>query len=329
MRQRARERKPVALACLTCLAGFVSLTACERPPAGPVEAGRLEIADGERFSGERARERLVALLALPRALGDPGRAASIDALDSLLRAAGTGVVRRLEHSGVDPWTNTRFAMTTLIASVRPQAPRQFVLASHFDVRPWAESDPDPARREQAIPGANDGTSGVAVLLELTPLLIAQLPEAVGFSVILFDGEELGRPGDGGYCAGSRALAEAIGRGEFAEVRAARFGVVLDMVGDRDLRLLQEPLSRRAAPAIVDEIWSIGQAAGFPQFVAEPGPELLDDHALLGQAGVPSLLIIDYSYPPWHTHADDLSQISASSLGAVGETLRRALQAHRW
>ena len=326
MRQRARGRKPGLVACLAALA---SLPACERPPAGPVDADRPEVTDGEHFSGELARDRLAALLALPRALGDPSRTASIDALDGLLRAAGASVVHRLEHTGADPWTDTHFAMTTLIASVRPQAPRQFVLASHFDVRPWAESDPDPARRAQAIPGANDGTSGVAVLLELTPLLVRQLPDEVGFSVILFDGEELGRPGDGPYCAGSRALAAAVGRGELPEVKAARFGVVLDMVGDRDLRLLQEPLSRRSAPAIVDEIWSMAQAAGFPQFVAEPGPELLDDHAMLTQAGVPSLLIIDYSYPPWHTHADDLSQISASSLGAVGETLRRALRAHRW
>ncbi len=319
------------------MAALAWVLACERPPAsvpapavrGPVDATAGEPSAGERFSGERARERVAALLALPRSLGHPERGSSIDALDGLLRAAGATSVRRLEHTGADPWTRTQFAMTTLIASVRPQAPRQFVLGSHFDVRPWAESDPDPARREQAIPGANDGTSGVAVLLELAPLLRDQLPSEIGFSVILFDGEELGRPGDGPYCAGSRALAEALARGEFPEVRAARFGVVLDMVGDADLRLLQDPRSRRAAPAIVDEIWSMGQAAGFDQFVAEPGPELLDDHVALTGAGVPSLLLIDYSYPPWHTHADALTQISAASLGAVGETLRRALRAHRW
>lgn len=321
MRQLVRRRKPPARLSAGVVA--LALLACERPPASP------DPAPGQPFSGERARERLGQLLRLPRALGDPRRRAAIDELAALLRSAGADTLERLEHSGEDPWTHTRFAMTTLIAGVRPQAPHQFVLASHFDTRPWAESDPDLARREQAIPGANDGSSGLAVLLELAPLLADQLPPEVGFSLIFFDGEELGRPGVGPYCAGSRALAEALAAGSFPTVRAARFGVVLDMVGDRDLELLQDPRSRAAAPALLDAIWSIGQAAGFPQFVAAPGPDLVDDHVPLTAAGVPSLLIIDYSYPPWHTHADDLDQISAASLGAVGETLRLALRAQRW
>jgi|JI6StandDraft_1071083.scaffolds.fasta_scaffold03239_3 glutaminyl-peptide cyclotransferase len=319
MRQRAHRWKLRALVAVLGLA-------CGRPPT-PADPG--SPAAGRGFSGAAAHARLAALMQLPRALGDPRRAASIDALAELLRAAGASSVERLEHSGEDPWTGERFAMTTLIGSVRPAASQQFVLASHFDVRPWAESDPDPARRDRAIPGANDGSSGVAVLLELAPLLLAQLPAEVGFSVILFDGEELGRPGVGPYCAGSRALADALVAGRFPGVRAARFGVVLDMVGDRDLQLLQEPNSRRAAPELLTAIWSAGQAAGHRQFVATPMPQpLIDDHVPLTRAGVPSILIIDYSYPPWHTHADDLDQVAASSLEAVGETLRVALRA-RW
>jgi glutaminyl-peptide cyclotransferase len=313
-------------AALGKLALALSLLACERPPATsdppPAHAG-----DHRRFDGARALARVGELLALPRALGDPARAAAIDRLGELLRAAGADRVDRLDHAGVDPQTGVAFAMTTLVAAVRPDAPRQFILASHFDVRPWAESDPDPARRASAIPGANDGTSGVAVLLELAPLLVAQLPADVGLSLILFDGEELGRPGVGPYCAGSRALADALDRGEFPRVRAASFGVVLDMVGDRDLQLLQDPYSRRAAAPLVDRIWSIGQAAGFPQFAAAVAPEpLIDDHVPLTDAGVPSILLIDYTYAPWHTHADTIDQLSADSLGAVGETLRLALRA---
>lgn len=325
MGQLARRRKRHA-----GLAIALAVLACERPPAAPDLAQDLAVASsGEPFSGERARERLGHLLTLPRTLGDPRRAAAIDELAALLRAAGATTLERLEHTGDDPWTGTHFTMTTLIAGVRPQAPHQFVLASHFDTRPWAESDPDPNRREQAIPGANDGSSGLAVLLELAPLLVAQLPREVGFSLIFFDGEELGRPGAGPYCAGSRALAQALAEGRYPIVRAARFGIVLDMVGDRDLEILQDPRSRAAAPELVDAIWSIGQAAGFPQFVARRGPDLVDDHVPLTAAGVPSLLLIDYSYAPWHTHADDLSQISAQSLGAVGETLRQTLRARRW
>jgi len=317
MRQRAHRRKLPALIAALGLA-------CGRPAASTDPDPAIA---GPHFSGTAAHARLLELMRLPRALGDPRRGASIEALAGQLRSAGASVVERLEHDGEDPWTGQRFAMTTLVGAVRPAARHQFVLASHFDVRPWAESDPDPSRRDQAIPGANDGTSGVAVLLELTPLLLAQLPAEVGFSVVLFDGEELGRPGVGPYCAGSRALAEALAAGRFPSVRAARFGVVLDMVGDRDLQLLQEPGSRRAAPELLSAIWSAGQVTGHPQFVAEPMPEaLIDDHVALTRAGVPSILIIDYRYPAWHTHADDLDQVDAASLEAVGETLRVALRA---
>ena len=300
------------------------LAACERPPAAP-DGPPPPAAQGRRFDGARALDRVAELLALPRALGDPARTRSITRLDELLRAAGAARVDRLEHEGADPQTGTTYKMTTLIGAVRPDAPRQFVLASHFDVRPWAESDPDPALRDRPIPGANDGTSGVAVLLELAPLLLEQLPADVGFSLILFDGEELGRPGVGPYCAGSHALADALRAGRFPVVRAARFGVVLDMVGDRDLRLLTEPHSLRSVPDLVRRIWSTGHAAGFPQFVDARAPEpLVDDHVPLTEAGIPSLLLIDYTYPPWHTHADTLDKLTADSLGAVGETLRLAL-----
>lgn len=306
------------------LALFLLLTACERPPEPTT--GPPTPTDERRFDGARALDRVAELLTLPRALGDPARDRSIERLADLLRAAGAARVERLAHTGADPQTGTRFAMTTLVGAVRPEAPRQFILASHFDVRPWAESDPDPARRDRPIPGANDGTSGVAVLLELAPLLHAQLPPDVGFSLILFDGEELGRPGVGPYCAGSHALADALRTDRFPVVRAASFAVVLDMVGDRDLQLLKEPNSQRAAGDLVDRIWSTGQAAGFHQFIDARVPEpLVDDHVPLTEAGIPSILLIDYTYPPWHTHADTIDQLTADSLGAVGETLRLALR----
>lgn len=299
--------------------------ACERPAAAIAPAP----ADShERFSGARALAWAERLLSdYPRALGDPRRDGAVARLDADLRAAGASVVDVLGHHGTDPVTGTSFAMTTLLAHVRPEAARRFVLATHFDTRPWAESDPDPARRESAIPGANDGTSGVAVLLELTPLLARQLPAEVGFTVILFDGEELGRPSLGPYCAGSRSLAAEVAAGAHPLVARAEFGVVLDMVGDRDLRLQPDRASLRQHPALVDAIWSIGQTSGGPAFDRAPlATPLLDDHVPLSEAGVPSILLIDYDYPPWHTHADTLDKLGAASLEAVGETLRRALLA---
>lgn len=309
-----------ALRALPLLVGLA--LACGRPLApAPTDSS-----PGPAFSGARALARAGELLAdYPRALGDPARAAAIDRLADDLRAAGADVVDRLDHTGADPRTGRVFAMTSLLGHVRPNAPRRFVLATHFDVRPWAESDPDPARREQPIPGANDGTSGVAVLLELAPLLAAQLPERVGFTVILFDGEELGRPEGGPYCAGSRALADALAAGRPPRIPGAEFGVVLDMVGDRDLRIQPDRASLRQHAPLVDRIWSIGQAHGHRAFDRTPlATPLLDDHVPLSEAGIPSVLLIDYDYPPWHTHADTLDKLDARSLEAVGETLRLAL-----
>lgn len=299
--------------------------ACGRPP-GPPSPGPSDSQAPDQFSGPAALARVATLLQrYPRTLGDPGRPAAIAALADDLHAAGATRIERLDHTGVDPHTGRSFAMTTLIGHVRPTAARRFVLGTHFDTRPWAESDPDPARREQPIVGANDGTSGLAVLLELAPLLARQLPPEHGFSVILFDGEELGRPDVGPYLAGSRALAHALTDGRFPLVAAAEFGVVLDMVGDRDLRIQPDRASLRQHPALIERIWSIGQAHGFTAFDSQPlAVPLLDDHVPLSEAGVPSILLIDYDYPAWHTHADTLDKLDVQSLGAVGETLRLAL-----
>ncbi|PCC66891.1 Peptidase family M28 [Nannocystis exedens] len=311
------------LRSLLAFAGLV--LACGRPPGLP-SSGLAGSADtGERFSGAAALARVDLLLdRYPRALGDARRAGAIEALAVDLQAAGAAVVDRLEHRGADPLTGVGFDMTTLLGHVRPEAPRRFILATHFDTRPWAESDPDPSRRDQPIIGANDGTSGLAVVLELVPLLVRQLPPDIGLTVILFDGEELGRPELGPYLAGSRALATEVLQGRFPLVARAEFGVVLDMVGDRDLRIQPDRASLAQHPALIERIWSIGQAHGFTAF--DPAPlavPLLDDHVPLDEAGVPSILLIDYDYPAWHTHADTRDKLDARSLGAVGETLRLA------
>ncbi|MCB9702111.1 MAG: M28 family peptidase [Myxococcales bacterium] len=276
------------------------------------------------FAGERALELAAWLSGLPRALGDPRRGASVDLLIGELRRRGAEEIRTLDHRAADPWSGEVFEMTTLIADLRPSAPRRFILATHFDTRPWAEADPDPARREAPIPGANDGTSGVAVLLELLPLVAEALPDEVGLSLILFDGEELGRPPAVGYCAGSRALAAEIRAGRFDDLRGAELAIVIDMIGDAELRILPEQNSLTAAPWLIDQIWATAERAGYPEFAAGPSRSITDDHVALIELGIPAVLLIDAEYPHWHTHADTLDKLGARSLEAVGETLRRTL-----
>ncbi len=224
--------------------------------------------------------------------------------------------------GRDPQTNDPYALTNLIVDYRPQAPRAFVLGTHFDTRPWAEEDPDPARRSEPLPGANDGTSGLAILLELAPLLDDVLPRAIGFTVIAFDGEELGRPGAGGYCVGSQALSRAMQSGEFSDLTDAEFGIVLDMVGGSGQTLPMEPVSLMNNRGLVEELWQRAKSeglSGFSMRIHHQG--IYDDHVPLTQAGVPSVLLIDHEYRHWHTHADTIDKLSSESLESVGEALR--------
>lgn len=305
-----RARRLVAAAAL-------ALACAGSPARAPGPGPDAEV----RFTGAAAMAELTRVMALPRALGAAGRGRAIDALEARLRAIGAAGVDRLDHRGGDPWSGEAFAMTTLIAAFRPAAPRRFILATHFDTRPWAEEDAEPARRDRPIPGANDGSSGVAVLLALAPILLRALAPEVGFWVILFDGEELGRPPAEGYCAGSRALAEALAAGEFAELRGAAFAVVIDMIGDHDLEIAPEARSLAAAPWLVDQVWSRGDRRAF---VPGPPRTITDDHVALIEVGIPSILVIDRAYAAWHTHDDTIDRVSPRSLERVGEALRAAI-----
>ncbi|MEX1368757.1 MAG: M28 family peptidase [Nannocystaceae bacterium] len=298
-----------------------SPVADSEPLVAPNALGPAPTSGEPYFSGVDALAVVERLMQWPRGLGDPRRERSIDALERMLVEAGAESVQRQPLRASDPATGDEYALVNLIGHLRPRAQRRFVLATHFDTRPWADEDPDPAAHQQPVPGANDGTSGVAVLLVLMPLLAEALPPDVGITVILFDGEELGRPGQGGYCMGSRYFADQARQQPPPWLRHAELGIVLDMVGDRDLSLPQEPLSRGHAPELVDRIWAVGRRRGHPQFEEQArAGGIIDDHVLLTEAGVPSVLIIDKEYGPWHTRQDTLSQLSAQSLAAVGDTV---------
>jgi glutaminyl-peptide cyclotransferase len=317
-----RSARPWALAIAATLAGCPAPTSTT-PPDPPKSTAPASV-----FSGTAALARVRALLEWPRTLGDPHRTASIDALARELAAVGADEVVLVPHEATGPDGYT-YALVEIVGHVRPQAQRRFVLATHFDTRPWADEEPDPTLRGRPVPGANDGTSGVAVVLELVPLFARGLPDDVGVSIVLFDGEELGRPGDpDGYCMGSRFLAGAIDAGEHPLLARAELGIVLDMVGDVDLSLPIEPGSLRNAPALVEHVWATAESLGVAQFDRTPRERaVLDDHKFLTAAGIPSILIIDREYAAWHTTHDTIDQVSAESLAAVGEVVRVAVM--RW
>ena len=224
----------------------------------------------------------------------------------------------------DPRDTLRaFAGTNVIASWRPEATRRVLLAAHWDSRPVADNDPDPERRIEPVLGANDGASGVAVLLEIARLLHAEpLRQPVGVDVVLFDLEDSGTADPA--VAPDQRVPFAMGSEMFVlnnpGYRPA-WGVLLDMVGDRDLRLPKEGYSVQYAPGVVDRVWAAARRAGATAFLDEVGPAIHDDHVPFLREGIPVVDVIQTPFPDtWHTTSDTPENVRAESLGQVGRTL---------
>jgi Zn-dependent M28 family amino/carboxypeptidase len=173
-----------------------------------------------------------------------------------------------------------------------------------------------SRKQRAIPGANDGGSGVAVLLELATVL-RNWETTSGICLIFFDGEDYGFANSSDhFCYGSKFLAEH----QPPVLKPIKWSINLDMVGDKDLRLKPEGYSLKSEPDFVLAIWEIGMELYPEVFEVEMGPYVFDDHVPLLQAGIRAINIIDFEYPAWHTMSDDVSQCSPQSLKVVGDVI---------
>lgn len=222
-----------------------------------------------------------------------------------------------------PWADSTLHMVNIIASYNLKAKKRIMLAAHWDSRPVADQDVA-SNHNKPIPGANDGASGVAVLLEIARLLKMQ-PPPIGVDIVLFDGEDWGAEGHNeDYFIGSRFFAKNL------KTYRPQYGILLDMVGDADLRLPVEYQSQQYAPQIVDKVWSAGAALGYKEFVKRIGPAVNDDHIMMINAGVPFIDVIDFSYKGkdgtnyWHTLQDTPDKCSPKSLKIVGQTLLKVI-----
>lgn len=194
-----------------------------------------------------------------------------------------------------------------------------LLAAHWDSRPIADHDKDPAKRNTPIAGANDGASGVAILLEIARQLKAQ-PIARDVTIALFDGEDYG-PQINNMLLGSQYYAANLPK------EKPDWGILLDMVGDKDLDIPRELYSEEHAKAVNDRIFAAAKTLAvmkvekFPGFLDKPYDyEITDDHTPLNEAGVPMADLIDFDYPSWHTTEDTVDKCSAESLRIVGVTV---------
>jgi glutaminyl-peptide cyclotransferase len=268
------------------------------------------------FSGARAYAQLTRQTSFgPRNPNSAGHRACLQYLTSTLQSFADRV--QLQEFMHDGYGGEKLRLTNLIAAFKPQVSPRILLCAHWDTRPRGEQDADKSRRNDPILGANDGASGVAVLLEIAQLLKTSPPVA-GVDIVLFDGEDYGKEGDReSYLLGSKYFAEHKQADYFP-----KFGILLDMVGDKELEVPKEQNSVRFAPDIVQLIWDTARDLGIAQFVDQAGEEVMDDHWPLNSAGIKTVDLIDFNYPDrtnrfWHTHKDIPENCSAESLEAVG------------
>jgi glutaminyl-peptide cyclotransferase len=275
------------------------------------------------FSGSRAFDLLLKQTSLgPRNPESAGHRNCLQFLLSSLQSTAEEVrTQEFIHTG---YGGEKLHLTNIIASFRPAAVSRILLCAHWDTRPRAERDEDKTKQHLPILGANDGASGVAVLLEIAAVLKAT-PPPVGVDIVLFDGEDYGKEGDiDRYLLGSR---------HFARNRptsyAPAYGILLDMVGDANLEIPKEQHSLRSAPDVMNTVWRTARELGITQFSDEIGDEILDDHVPLNEVGIKTVDLIDFAYPDashryWHTHNDTPEHCSAESLGAVGTVLTHVI-----
>ncbi len=185
-----------------------------------------------------------------------------------------------------------------------------ILGAHYDTRPAADHEPEPTQRGEWILGANDGASGVAVLLELARVLeIDKLKNEVWLT--FFDAEDRGRLADWPFSVGARHMAENL------SVNPQRV-IVVDMIGDADQNIYFE---RNSTEALRSEIWTIAAELGYEAyFIPELKHTIIDDHLPFLERGIPAIDIIDFDYPYWHTIADTADKVAPESLEHVGRTL---------
>ena len=260
------------------------------------------IGDYGEFNGERAFQDVVFQEEMgARYPGTVGHEQITTFITEELRAAGWIVDRHeAEISGKE--------VINLIAS-RDKGSEYLLLGAHYDNRIFADHDRLEGLRSNPVPGANDGGSGVAVLLELARTLPDELPNSI--RLVFFDAEDNGGIDDWDWILGSRAYVRDISP-------LPQIAVILDMIGDADLQIYYE---RNSDQLIREDIWRAADELGYEEiFIKQEKHSMLDDHTPFLEAGIPAVDIIDFDYPYWHTTEDTADKVSSDSLQVVGDTI---------
>lgn len=331
-----RKNRLSALPALLLAAGAL-LAGCGNKPA----AGTAGAADTDTIAATAVRFDADSALAFvkrqcdfgPRVPDSEAHRLCGDYIAAKFRSYGLAVTE--QTATVTGWDGKRLGCRNIIAAYRPEQTDRVIVCAHWDSRPWADADPDSANHRIPVMAANDGASGVAVMLEMARLM-KELKPAVGVDFICFDVEDYGAPywaeqtaGGDDWCLGSQYWSAH----PHKEGYKARFGILLDMVGGAGARFCYEGFSLQYARDVVGKIWAAAATAGKSDFFPpEDGTYAQDDHKPMNEvAGIPTVDIIPFhgygerSFgPTWHTVSDTPENISAATLEAVGQTVLQVL-----
>lgn len=254
------------------------------------------------FDGERAYKNVLYQVGLgPRTIGSEAHAATVEWLQDELDKNGWDVtVQEGNRLGV--------RVQNIIAK-RGEGEEWVIIGAHYDSRRLSDEDPDPNKRSDAVPGANDGASGVAVLLELSRVLSRRLDKQIW--LVFFDAEDDGNIQGQDWILGSREFVDKLeGKPDAA--------IIIDMIGDTDLNIYME---KNSDPVLTKEIWDSANELGYSNiFIPKEKYRIIDDHIPFLRVGIPAVEIIDFDYPYYHTSEDTADKVSPESLAIIGNTL---------
>jgi Peptidase family M28 len=311
------QKTRVALTASFLLIGFVGAIffwVAQTESDAQAAKSRLTLSDIP-FDGARAYDYLKQLEAIgPRRSGSPGMAKQQALITDHFIRLGAKVYRQ-PFTVRDPQNQKPVEMVNLIVRFNPEINDRILLCAHYDTLPLPMLDPH--NPKGTFVGANDGASGVALLMELGNRM-KEMPSSLGVDMVFFDGEEYIFSIRDRFFLGSEYFARSYAKRK-SNFRY-RWAILLDMIGDADLQIYQERNSRSWSDSrpLVDQIWATARRLGVKEFIARPKHSIQDDHIMLHNVGkIPSCDIIDFDYPPWHTEADRSDQCSALSLAKVG------------
>lgn len=267
----------------------------------------------------------------PRVPGTPAHEKCENYIVSSLRKFGADTVS-VQRTTVTAFDGTRLPVANIMASFNNGAPRKVLLVAHYDTRPFADEEKEKSKRNTPIDGANDGGSGVGVLLEIARQLGQKAPQ-IGIDMLFTDVEDYGtsegQDSDGSWCLGTQYWAD---NNPYVGKTRPAYGILLDMVGGRGAVFTREYTSMNLAPDIVNLVWgTASRSPYFDRFSNDVQGAAMDDHIYVSKAGIPCIDIIEIAnpqtggFPPtWHTLADNMDAIDRSTLKAVGQVVTDVL-----